>query len=477
MSIQNLVANIASDVAQIAPSIRDNLANNVLSDKPLLLSQNGAVLSGAQGQFYNPVNLEIMGVETMESSRFKQSFSVPKNGGSIEIVISANNFLNNLVLHVKLPALTRTYTGPTPNAIQQVFMSSGWGYAMFSEINYQFGVTSSSSTRATYRENIAKLLIESETAEKSQFLGHTAGGEAFSGASGEDGLQPEAVVVLNTLPFVSVLNEAKKKGFYAQSLDDTIRITLNVRQPSEYLMGSDLATYFDSSPPSVTAYLLESQYTRTTLNLRSFMVSQPQTLMHYPFYLYSPLSTIANQQYTAGILNNVVLNSWLNADIVGIAVQFVKSKYDTLPDDPAKPTALQNRNAFRSESVDELTLTWNNIIVYSSNTGIIAQVYESFNSYGNGGHPSMTYVEPPENPTTTTIGTPTNVEQVVYQIPFTHMGLNFKNKLVNAIRAGSSSPFQMSFKTNSTDLYNVYVTAIYTADLAVNQGKSFIQVS
>lgn len=284
----------------------------------------------------------------------------------------------------------------------------------------------------------------------------------------------------------------KRKPFYAQSLDDTINIEFEIRPYRQWLAGdlSAIQAYEGLKIKESVAYMIETQYTRSSLNLKSFMAQNSQTILHYPFQMPIPMRVQKDLVLVPNQTTSIQMGNWLNADITGLVLQFIQTKYDTGAQGALlvpPPVGGTDANPLLSEQVGELTLSWNNIIIYHTASGKHAQLYNMFDSYGSAswtGADKLEYTTTPSSQArvmkvadkTANVGS-----EFLYMIPFSNDGMNFKGVLKNTIRAGSSNPFQLDIRPISgktaNETFNLYITVQYQADLAVNQAKSFVQVS
>lgn len=460
--------------SNLSPELSQQVMNTMVS-KPIMLASEGDVLVG-QSEYYSPQNLSVDGLEIVYNVGRYNSVIGRFDGQPGEITIPNQSFIGVLMIHIKLPPLTRTYVASLPTNVQQVFMSAGWGYSMINRIDWVGGQSSVSSTVQEGHTNMMAMITQCETNEKASKMLFELGGRAFIGAEVEDGVSPEAFVFVN-LPWSSIHNTPARlqKPFNSALLFDPIRVRIEWHVANKYLMGRDavgsLGTYLNPGYEAV-AYMRQGNYTKTNPDVRGLLNKLPAEIIPYPYFSYNSLSDVVgfDGNTTTGVKLN--LATFLNADLMSIVIGIIPQIQEGGSSDPAA----NQTNPWAYEQISDVELTWNGLVLHKT-PSVSNDFFELAQGKSGEGTYDYTDVAPPPVPSNITLATASNLKTNLLTINFTRENQAFfQGHFPNSFRI-ANNPLVLGFKTKTTAKYTLHANAVYSALLNVNQGRSFVQFS
>lgn len=253
---------------------------------------------------------------TYNNGRYTVSLSQMNFNGQSTVTIPISNLVSTVYLRLSLPA----DTGPGAGA--SFALPHGWGYYAIQNISYLLGSSNCSQLQINGQSLLQMNLAECETAEKrTEIL--TLGGAPYAVPASTAIVQQDAYLILN-FPWSRVAADLKLP------LDTTLMsnsITLNIQfQPATYFMsGSYAPTYAaaHSSFNNAQLMLRQGEMRDKALSLRDKLMVNKSLSYNYPFLHYQSFSP---PQFvnTTGTLNQLVLQSFINADLVSIVMHLVR---------------------------------------------------------------------------------------------------------------------------------------------------------
>lgn len=270
-------------------------------------------------------------------------------GSSSQVNLPMDQFIQDVVLHVRLPNVVANQTLPR-----------GWLFSIIDSISYTFG--NSNSTQIVLQNDGIFLTCMSQIsdAEKRDEILRLAGEEVLTplvAAPGEDVPNLDAWIVL-PLPMSTPCNE-QKLPIDSTMLSSNIVLTIQ--------FGNNSKIYGGSGAPRPTAFLVaelllrQGKLSNQSASVRSLMIAAPDLKYQYPFihtqYWESPsFAGIRASQAVSAC--SITLNSFANADLVGVTFYVIKTT-DKVPTDNSTP------NPFNSDPISNLVVTFNNSTMFN----------------------------------------------------------------------------------------------------------------
>lgn len=412
-----------------------------LSQKRPLLSAQGTKLDEL---YYNKINSVVEYVEcTYTQGRLTQSLTSFMFNSSSTIVIPMGSFIGQTYLHLRLPNLVANQTLPR-----------GWGIMCIRAISYLFGSSNVSQITINKQTLMHLLLAQSETSDKASEWFRLAGSELRAPVPVGDLVCAD---ILLPLPWSNMSGLWPKKEFDTTLLSTSITINIEFEPASAFYGGSGTrpSGFLDASISYRTGDMANK-----SLGLKDVLQRNPSEMYSYP-YLF-PQSYVS-QTFTGSTtsLVNVQLQSFINADLVGMILCVVKNTDIT--------TSSNNTpSAFNYDPIRNLTVALNGQTIYYAPH----EQYKLINMQGSLGasyfHNSIIAAgdASPFNSTP--------VDSYCQYVWFSRVpAATFNNHMQNVWRIGNNT-VSISLNTSTTGLYTMYASFIYNAVAEIGNGETRI---
>lgn len=320
-------------------------AGALLSNKHAILSTLGTKYNDL---YYSAANSSVSLVETTFNWQNKISLPSLAFGSSSQINIPTDQFIQEIILHLRLPA-----------TVANQGLCEAWGYACLSSISWILGASNSTQITLQGDSILQTILAQCTTDEKRLFVMQLAGLAAagvpaspavpFLTPAQDDVTYYDAYVTI-PLPFSTACD---KLPMDSTLLSNNISIIFNFAQAS--------AIYGGSGTPVPTQFTVaevmmrQGKLSNQAASLRQEMIAHPDLLYTYPFIHSSSFVSAAfdGVRESGGFRAcDVQLNSFANADLLGITFWVVR-------EDAKVGTASTIPNPYVTDDISNVLVTFN----------------------------------------------------------------------------------------------------------------------
>lgn len=330
-----------------------------LANKRTALSNPGTKMDDI---YYSQINSTVELAEaTYNLGRFTTSLSQLTFGSTSQVIIPNSSLVTGVYLFLEAPPVVDNQTLPL-----------GWGYAMIQSVSYLFGSSNVSQIDLRQQSLFQTLMMECETDEKrSELL--QLGGAQVTGATGA--VNQQAIVFI-PLPFSSICGIKNKLPFDTSMLDNPIILQISLSRANQVYGGSG------TQPTGLlraTCVLRQGDLSNKDQSLRPVLQNNPSLMYSYPF--------IHRQSFNPSIFTgstdqnnpiNIPLQSFINADLVGISLGVVQATK------LANNAGATNPNPFEYDRISNITLSFNGLVMFSS-PGELYRLTNMLSIPGGGG--------------------------------------------------------------------------------------------
>lgn len=315
----------------------------LLSNKRSLLSSLGKKYNGL---YYSEENSTVELCETTFCWQNILSLPSVNFGSSSTISIPIDQFIQECVLHLRLPALQANES-----------VCRGWGYASLASISYLIGA--SNSTQVVIQEDSIWQTVAAQctTDEKRSELFRLGGDEHLGLEVVPAGEAPEYVdaFIVIPLPFSTACD---KLPMDSTLLSQNISVTFNFKNTSAIYGGSAV---HPTSFVVAEVMLRQGKLSNQAASIRQEMIAHPELCYSYPFVLTSRFLSAPFQgsRYTDSRQGcKIQLNSFNNADLLGIAFYVVRDDYKS-------PAANSTPNPFVLDELTDILVSFNGSTLFN----------------------------------------------------------------------------------------------------------------
>ena len=325
----------------------------LLSTKRTVLSNPG---SKRTDLYYTKLNTSIEQVEaTFSMGRLKMAISSPTLGGQALVTVPNSSFLGECFLHLELPATVANQT-----------LCRGWGWGVIDHVSYLFGSSNISQLQLSGQSIWQTISAQCESSEKRNECFRLGGQEVLTA-----GVIPKADLLI-PLPF-STMCANSKKYFDTNLLDAPITITIQFKQSSAIYGGSGLRpSQFQRAEVSFRQGDLENKAN----SLRNALMSQPDMMLSYPFIHHQSAPTVRVTAANGTDEQSVVLQGFINADLVALTLSVVKSTDVT-------PVSNNSASPFNFQDLEDVVIDFNGTSIYDT-SGLLYKLVNCLSIPGSG---------------------------------------------------------------------------------------------
>lgn len=282
-------------------------------------------------------------VITLNSSAFNSN---------TQVLFPIDQFISSVILHLRLPALSANQTLPR-----------GWGYAFLNYIAWTMGASSTTQVVLQGPSIWQTIAAQCETSERRSELFRAAGEEQL-GISlqplNQDPITYLDAYVLLPLPFSTGCG-AEKLPFDTTLLSNNITVQIGFNPGSSVYGGSDPITVSNPLSQFLTAEVMlrQGKLTNQAASFRQTMIAFPEVDYRMPFtYAQQFQANFDGKRESEGVQTcQVTLNSFANADLVGIALWAVKRA-------DVSPTGGDSVNWANTDYLQNLQVTFNGSVLF-----------------------------------------------------------------------------------------------------------------
>jgi hypothetical protein len=292
--------------------------------------------------YYSEENSSTASVETTFNQQNVLSLASLSFNGTSNVYIPIDQFLSSVVLHLKLP-----------NIVANQAISRGWGYSMIQSIGWTLGASNSTTIFMDGASVLQAVLAQCDTAEKKSELLRLGGEEYLSPyippAGASDDL--EAYVFL-PLPFSSLCGHLPLD---TTLLSNNISLVIQFKSAAAIYGGSAVR------PSAFTAaeiMLRQGKLSNQNSSIKDVMISDPSLMYAYPFIFTQSFN--GGQVVGSSVQSSpcrAVLNTFLNADLLGIALTVVKAS-------DISPSANSTPNPTNFADLSNVLVTFNGTTLF-----------------------------------------------------------------------------------------------------------------
>lgn len=424
------------------------MADSILTNKRVQLSALGRNLHDL---YYSEENSSVSSVECTFNQQNVITLSSLSFNSTSNVYIPIDQFVSTCVLRLRLPNI----------AASNQTLPRGWGYAMIQRIGFILGASNSTTVYLDGASILQAALAECKTAEKRSELLRLGGEERLTPyvppAGAPDYL--DAYVFL-PLPFSSLCGHLP--------LDSTL-LSNNIQLQIQF---KSAAAIYGGNAARPSAFLAadilvrQGKLSNQNASIKDMMIADPSMNYAYPFILAQsfnpPTFTGSNDPSTQC---NVVLNTFQNADLLGIAISVVKVS-------DISPSASSTPNPFNYVDLSDVYVTFNGTTLFR----YPGQSYKLANmavGSQNGQYMLGSIVSP--GATSPFASTPVDSYMLYLDFSF-ERGACLHKHLQNTMRFPNQQ-IQIQFNTPESGVqYQLHATYFYNAVAEFQNGTSAIYI-
>lgn len=320
------------------------MSDAILSTKNAILSSGGTKYNDL---YYSMANSSVSLLEC--TFGYQNIITLPslQFGSSSQINIPIDQFIGEIILHLRLPNLQANET-----------LCRAWGYAMLQSIGYTFGNSNSTQIVLQGQSILQSIISQISDPMKRLEAMRLAGEEHLApliAQPGEDTPTVDAYLVI-PLPFSTMCD---KLPVDSTMLSTNITININFNQNPTTIYGGS-ATH-PTSFLRAEVMLRQGKLSNQAASIRGKMLAEPELSYAYPFIhtQYFQSSLFQGKRESDGYQGcSVDLNAFPNADLVGISFFVVK-------DTDVNPTGGNSPNPFNADDISNVLVTFNGSTLFN----------------------------------------------------------------------------------------------------------------
>lgn len=274
-----------------------------------------------------------------------------------QVQLPIDQFMSSVVLHLRLPANSANQTLPR-----------GWGYNFLQYIAWTMGASSTTQVVLQGPSIWQTIAAQCETEERRSEVFRCAGEEQLGipvNVPGQDPITYYDAYVLLPLPFSTGCG-AEKLPFDTTLLSNNITVQIGFNPAVSVYGGSDPVAHAGFS--SAELLLRQGKLTNQAASFRQTMIAFPEVDYRMPFtYAQQFQTNFVGRRGSEGFqTSQVTLNSFANADLVGIALWAVRQE-DAYPTPNANPLLSTSSNWDNTDYLQDFQVTFNGSVLFRFN--------------------------------------------------------------------------------------------------------------
>lgn len=427
----------------------------ILSTKHAILSSSGTRYNDL---FYSVANSSVSLLEC--TFGWQNIISLPslQFGSSSQINIPIDQFIGDIVLHLRLPNTQANET-----------LARGWGYAMLQSISYTFGNSSSTAIVLQNDAIFMTAMAQCNDSGKRRDVMHLAGEQILQPQVAPPGGDIPFIDAYILLPFPMSTLCGDKLPYDSTMLQSNITLQIQFNQNPNLIYGGAPANPHPTAFTIGEIMLRQGKLSNQSASVRSLMIADPNLNYSYPY--------IHSQYFQSQAFNGVrqsdqyqgctiELNAFSNADLVGI------SFYVVAITDKA-PVGNNSPNPFNTDDISNVLVTFNGSTLFN----LPYQSYRLTNMLA-GPQTGSQFANSITNPGTTAPFTAFPKDCFMVYLDFSReRSACIQSHFFNVFRLPNQI-LRIQFNTtqgNSTQ-YRLYATYFYNAVVETSNGSSLIRI-
>jgi len=279
------------------------IKDSYLSDSRVHLNNPGSQVSDL---YYNKINTTVDLTEcTWSYGRYKVGLTSVAFGSTGTFLIPNNGFASCIFLTLRIDNIAAN------NALPR-----GWGYAAINNINYVFGSTNVGQIQVNGESIMHMVMSQCEDVQKRSKIFNLGGQESFGAVSAA------YAHVIIPLPFSGANSDYQKRPYDMTLLSSPITVNITFNPVDRFIGGTGVKpTAFNLAEITIK----QGQLANSDSGLKPILRDNPESQYSYPIIHKQSFVTTATSDMTA--LNNVnlLLQSFIYADLVGITICAVRN--------------------------------------------------------------------------------------------------------------------------------------------------------
>lgn len=416
-----------------------------VSDKRVLLSAPGNKMNNL---YYTQLNSTVEQIEVeFNTGRFQQALNNAVFGGQGLVQIPNSSFVDVMYLHAELPATVADQTLPR-----------GWLWGAVENVSFLWGSSNTPQIQMSGQSVLQTIMAQCETEERRSEMFRLGGDVILT-----SGIIPKADIII-PLPWSTACGLNPKKPFDSNLLRNVITVQISFKSASEIYGGTGARPNgFDVAQ----VVLRQGNLSNKALSLRNSLDANPTLMLAYPFIHHQSYQPPKFSASSSSDEISVVLQSFINADLVAITIGVVS---DT-------SLALGSNNSpspFNYEEIEDVKLLFNGQAMYDA-PGALMKL-DNMHSIPGGNYWHNDVIASG----TTAPFTSAPVDTYIYMFNFSRIrAICFENEFQNTRRIGNQV-LELRFKLpNNTgaENYTLYSTYHYNSICEVSQGMTNIFIN
>lgn len=248
--------------------------------------------------------------------KYRQSLTSSAFGSSSEVTIPNDDSISSVYLYLRVDNI------PISSSVGEFA-----GHAMIRSCNYTWGSSSVSTVELSGEALWMHNMLCMETSEKRKKYAEIAGPATGSAVA----VYSVECEILIALPWSTIRADRNKRGYDSSLLNNNILVQINFNDSNSFFGSHAASLVFPTSFSKTLVVLKQAVLTNKRDSMRQTLLNNPSLMQPYPF---THKSTGTRKFITAAPVDqpvNIVLQSFLESDLLGIAfyVVFTSSEKST----------------------------------------------------------------------------------------------------------------------------------------------------
>ena len=366
-----------------------------LSDRVVDMNEQGTEKTSL---YYDTASITLEAVQfDVLCGKYNQSTSSKTFGSTSSITIANSDSVSSVYLYVKLPMLDANASLP-----------ESWLISAVRSISYTWGSSSISVVLLSGTSVMQALLLQTETVEKAKRMLTLAGSASIKGKAN---LKTHDAVIQIPLPWSTIRAEQAKRPYDASILNSPIEIQITFHDAPHFI-GSHGTVVYPNEFLRSEVFLKQSVLSNKANSMARTLRENPNLLLSYPFTYLQDGTTRAIASHPKDTEINHTLQSFIEADMIGISFYIVPTDNEKSAGQPA----LSASRKFDMLRCRDISLVYNGQILHSF-VGYSNELYSLGLDVGDC-HAGKTLID---NAGIEYVTTASNQRYFVYYLPFTHL--------------------------------------------------------
>ncbi len=410
-----------------------------LTTKRILLSNPGFKLSDA---YYSKFNTQVDLAEiTWNYGRFTNTLSNSNFGSNTQIIIPNSSLLSTCYLHLELPPIIAEQT-----------ICRGWGYACIDTISYLFGSSNVSQIQIDGQSLFQLVMTQADTQEKRSELIRLGGQEFLIPSIGDISSD-----IILPLPWSTSCGLNSKLPVDTNIIKNPITIQIRFKAATSIYGGTGVRP---NGFQNTLVTLKQGDFTNKGDSLALELRQNPDSMYGYPF-IHSQSFVPTDVLTDANGRGSIVLQSFINADLVGMMVGVVKAS-------DLSPISTESKNPFNYAILRNVRLTFNGLVMYSA-VGEAYRLFQTDTALGAGNWQGSLI-----DPGVAAPFSSQPVDNYLLIMDFTRKrSICYEGHYANTWRIGQNTML-LNFEAEAATSYRIQATYLYNGIAEITQGETRI---